>query len=457
MLPSLPFCKQDVCTTVGHAASLPNSKQDRIRLNDIRLTACATFGGIILGKIAYFDCFSGISGDMTLGALVDAGLDQDELKNELAKLNLGDEYTLSFTKSEKHGITGTKANVTLSHNDEHSHEDPPHENHHHHEHRKLTEILELIDSSGLSQRVKETAKNVFDRLAQAEARIHNTTKDDVYLHEVSAVDSIVDIVGSAIGIKLLGIEEIFSSPLSLGGGGFVKCAHGILPVPVPATLELLKNIPVRQTSIKKELVTPTGAAIISTLAKGFGSMPEMTIEQIGYGAGGRDLAEQPNMLRIVIGEKKNTAGADLNSSDEITVLETNIDDMSPETYGYVMEKLFQEGALDVFFTPIFMKKNRPAIKLTVLTHSQNKEKICNCIISETTTFGVRFYETERKKLSREFVTVDTQYGEVRMKLGKLDDEVIKAMCEYEDCKRLAEENGVTIKSVYQAAEESYRN
>ena len=257
-----------------------------------------------MGKIAYFDCFSGISGDMTLGALVDAGLDQDVLANELAKLNLDDEYALSFIKSEKHGITGTKANVTLSHGDEDSHEDPPHENHHHHEHRKLVEIFELIDSSGLSQRIKDTAKSIFDRLAESEAKIHNTAKDDVYLHEVSAVDSIVDIVGSVIGIELLCIEEIYASPLSLGGGGFVKCAHGILPVPVPATLELLKNIPVCQTPIKKELVTPTGAAIISTLAKGFGSMPEMMVEQIGYGAGGRDLAEQPNMLRIVIGEKK---------------------------------------------------------------------------------------------------------------------------------------------------------
>lgn len=257
-----------------------------------------------MGKIAYFDCFSGISGDMTLGALVDAGLDQDALKNELTKLNLDDEYTLSFTKSEKHGITGTKANVTLSHDDEHSHEDLPHENHHHHEHRKLAEIFELIDFSGLSQKIKETAKSIFDRLAEAEAKIHNTTKDEVYLHEVSAVDSIVDIVGSVIGIELLGIEEIYASPLSLGGGGFIKCAHGILPVPAPATLELLKKIPVRQTSIKKELVTPTGAAIISTLAKGFGSMPEIVVAQIGYGAGGRDLAEQPNMLRILIGEKK---------------------------------------------------------------------------------------------------------------------------------------------------------
>ncbi len=252
-----------------------------------------------MGKIAYFDCFSGISGDMTLSALVDAGLDQDVLMSELAKLNIGDEYALTFTKSEKHGITGTKANVNLLYDDEH-------ENHHHHNHRKLAEIFELIDSSELTQKVKDTAKKVFDRLAQAEAKIHNTTKDDVHLHEVSAVDSIVDIVGSVIGIELLGIEEIYASPLSLGGGGFVKCAHGTLPVPVPATLELLKNTPIRQTSIKKELATPTGVAIITALAKGFGAMPEMTIEQIGYGAGGRDLAEQPNMLRIVIGEKKNT-------------------------------------------------------------------------------------------------------------------------------------------------------
>jgi len=306
-------------------------------------------------KIAYFDCFSGISGDMILGALVDAGLDEGALRTELSKLKLN-EYSLNFTKSIKHGITGTKANVKLLHElesdiskdasdetenqrmrqwseatsaqshpenqnresgfeaerSEHNHE---HHNQHtqsEHHHKKpqepsrfIGDIFKIIDESDLEGQVKDTAKEIFDRLATAEAKIHNATKDTVHLHEVSAIDSIVDIVGTVIGINLMGIEEIYASPIHLGGG-FIKCSHGVMPVPVPGTLELLRGVPVRQTSIRKELVTPTGAAIITTLAKGFGAIPEMTIEKNGYGAGSRDLEEQPNLLRIIIGEKKNS-------------------------------------------------------------------------------------------------------------------------------------------------------
>jgi len=438
-------------------------------------------------NIAYFDCFSGISGDMILGALVDAGLNKDKLQAELSKLKLH-EYSLDFTKTTKHGITGTKANVKIleepeSHHhkhiaDEHNveHDGAIHEvttplppfgrgtaersehthnqsSHSHVHSRFLSDIFALIDESSLSQKIKITTKEIFDRLASAEAKVHNATKDTVHLHEVSGVDSIVDIVGAVIGIDLLGIDEIYASSISLGSG-FVKCSHGVMPVPVPGTLELLSGVPVHQTNIRKELVTPTGAAIITTLAKGFGVMPQMTINKIGYGAGSRDLEEQPNLLRVIIGEKKpalERSEAKSYDEDKIIVLETNIDDMSSEIYGYLMEKLFPLGALDVFLTPIFMKKNRPANILTVLVERQNLEKIANFIIDETTTFGVRFYEVERKKLQREFMMVKTQYGEIRVKMGKLGDEVIKAVPEYEDCKRLAEANSVPIRKVYESA------
>ncbi len=422
-------------------------------------------------KIAYFDCFSGISGDMILGALVDAGIEEDVLRKELSKLKL-DEYSLNFTKSEKHGIAGTKVNVKLVHEsesnipkhatDEHNHN---HHNHHtddvplshqrphnnmghshtHEPSRFLRDIFELIDESDLDQAIKDTAKQVFDRLATAEATVHNMTKDAVHLHEVSAVDSIVDIVGAVIGIHLLGVEEIHASPLSLGGG-FVRCAHGVLPVPAPGTLELLRDVPVRQTSIRKELVTPTGAAIITTLAKEFGAMPEMTIERIGYGAGNRDLAEQPNLLRVVIGQTQTQY-----DKDRLMMVETNIDDMSPEFYGYLMDKLFHLGGLDVFTTPILMKKNRPATKLSVLVEHHKMAAVVDFIMAETTTFGVRFYEVSRRKLSREIMTVKTEYGDVGVKIGKLGDRVLKAVPEYEDCKRLAEASNVPLRVVYESA------
>ncbi|MBM3239731.1 nickel pincer cofactor biosynthesis protein LarC [Candidatus Poribacteria bacterium] len=440
-------------------------------------------------KIAYFDCFSGISGDMILGALVDAGVDGEALQSELLKLKLQD-YSLNFTKSIKHGITGTKANVRIleeaeSHHHEHAddehngeHAGAIHEviversehthdelSHSHITSRFLSDIFTLIDESNLNQRIKNTTKAIFDRLAAAEAKVHGVTKDTVHLHEVSAVDSIVDIVGAVIGIDLLDIEEVYASPISLGSG-FVRCSHGVMPVPVPGTLELLVGVPVRQTNIRKELVTPTGAAIITTLAKGFGAMPQMTIDKIGYGAGSRDLEEQPNLLRVIIGEKKEDSSLSpfqrgagglfkeaggCYDEDKIIVLETNIDDMSSEIYGYLMEKLFPLGALDVFFTPIFMKKNRPATMLNVLVEQQNLENIVNFILAETTTFGVRFYEVERQKLQREFMTVKTQYGDIRVKMGKVGDKVIKAVPEYEDCKKLAEANGVPVRKVYESA------
>jgi len=389
-------------------------------------------------KTAYFDCFSGISGDMTLGALVDLGADADQLKNELAKLKL-DEYHLSFDKVQKHGITGTKANVELHHH--HDHDD-----HHDHQHgRHLGDILEMIFSSELSDDVKEKSKLIFTRLGEAEAKVHGVSIEKVHFHEVGAVDSIVDIVGSVIGISMLGIEKIYSSPLSLGQG-FVKSSHGIIPVPAPATAELLIGVLTKKTEIEGELVTPTGAAIISTLAEGFGAIPDMKIENVGYGSGTKEFAEQPNLLRIILGDTQEA----FFESDSINVVETNIDDMSPQIYDSLMDKLFAIGAVDVYMTPILMKKNRPAVKLTVLADSAKLQDVCAAILSNTTTMGVRIYETTRKKLSREMVEVETEYGKVSVKLGKMGDEIIKILPEYDDCKCISEEKNVPIMKIHQA-------
>lgn len=421
-------------------------------------------------KIAYFDCFSGISGDMVLGAVVDAGADPEVLTSELSKLNIDGEFRLSFEKSTKHGITGTKAIVESydeTNKDDHNH-------HHQHTHgpsRHLSDIFELIDASQLQSNICHSVKQIFDRLAEAEAKVHNKEKSKVHLHEVSGIDSIVDIVGSAIGLDLLGIEQVYASPLSLGRG-FVRCAHGMMPVPVPGTMELLQGIPIRQTDIPKELVTPTGAAIITTNAEGFGVMPNMTIETIGYGAGTRDLESQPNLLRICIGKKNPSSSAsnrnvtistksekhnpdnndiDLSSNDNIEVIETNVDDMTPEIFGYVMDKLFEMGALDVFFTPILMKKGRPAIQLSVLSSSNMRDMLIRVLLTETTTFGVRIYNADRIILDRDYIEVDTEWGPIRAKRGYLNGILIKTVPEYEDCKIIAEENGVPLQSVYQAA------
>lgn len=393
-------------------------------------------------KVAYFDCFSGISGDMTLGVLVDLGLKPEVLKDELLKLNL-DGYKISFNKVQKHSITGTKVDIELDNHDHH------HEHNHHGRH--LSDIIKLISESQLNQDVKDMAEKIFTRLGEAEAKVHNVDIEKIHFHEVGAVDSILDIVGSAIGINALGIDKIYSSPLPLGQG-FVKSSHGVIPVPAPATVELLRGIPAKRTEISAELVTPTGAAIISTITDSFGPIPDMTIENIGYGAGTKDFTEQPNLLRVIIGTSK-----DVYESDVINVVETNIDDMSPQVYDLLMDKLFSIGALDVFLTPILMKKNRPAIKLTVLVESTKLQEACACILSETTTMGVRIYEANRKKLAREMTEIETEYGKVNVKLGKIGDEVIKIIPEYDNCKQLAEKNNVPIMKVHQAVLTAFSN
>ena len=424
-------------------------------------------------KIAYFDCFSGISGDMTLGALVDVGVPPEILTDGLATLKLEAEFSLRFEKSVKHGITGTRAIVevhpahTSSHAEEahehthtHTHEHThthTHGHSHHHEHgpsRHLSDIFKLLDDSNLNAEIRDTAKRVFDRLAEAEAKVHNTTKDKVHLHEVSGIDSIVDIVGSVIGLTHLDVDAVYASPLSLGRG-FVRCAHGLMPVPVPGTMELLKGVPIHQTDIPKELVTPTGAALITTLSQEFGVMPQMRLDRVGYGAGTRDLEQRPNLLRLCLGEK--TSDTEVKTThhhaetDNVDIIETNVDDMSPEITGYVTAQLFEYGALDVFLTPTFMKKGRPATQITVLCPTAHRDKLIELLLTETTTFGVRLSSADRIKLRRDFVQVETQWGTIQAKCGYLNGTLIKTVPEYEDCKRLAEENKVPLRQVYTEA------
>ena len=417
-------------------------------------------------KIAYFDCFSGISGDMTLGALVDVGVPPEILTDGLATLKLDAEFSLRFEKAVKHSITGTRAIVdvhpahTTPHQEAHSHahgHSHTHEHSHHHEHgpsRHLSDIFKLLDDSDLDTEVRDTAKRVFDRLAEAEAKVHNTAKDSVHLHEVSSIDSIVDIVGSIIGLTHLEVDAVYASPLSLGRG-FVRCTHGVMPVPVPGTMELLQGVPIHQTDIPKELVTPTGAALITTLSQGFGVMPQMRLDRIGYGAGTRDLAQRPNLLRLCLGEK--TANTDLKrthhhtETDSVDIIETNVDDMSPEITGYVTTQLFEHGALDVFLAPVYMKKSRPATQITVLCPTTHRDRLIELLLTETTTFGVRLSSADRIKLRRDFVQVETQWGTIQAKRGYLNGTLIKTVPEYEDCKRLAEQNSVPLRQVYAEA------
>ena len=405
---------------------------------------------------------------MTLGALVDAGVPPEILTDGLVPLKLDAEFSLRFEKAVKHSITGTRAIVdvhpahTASHQEEshshaHGHTHTHDHSHHHHAHgpsRHLADIFELFDDSDLDTAVRDTAKRVFDRLAEAEAKVHNTSKDNVHLHEVSGIDSIVDIVGSVIGLAYLEVDTVYASPLSLGRG-FVRCAHGVMPVPVPGTMELLKGVPIHQTDIPKELVTPTGAALITTLSQGFGVMPQMRLDRIGYGAGTRDLEQRPNLLRLCLGEKTSDTGLKTThhhtETDSVDIIETNVDDMSPEITGYVTTQLFEHGALDVFLAPVYMKKGRPATQITVLCPMTHRDSLIELLLTETTTFGVRLSSADRIKLRRDFVQVETQWGTIQAKRGYLNGTLIKTVPEYEDCKRLAEQNNIPLRQVYAEA------
>ena len=387
-------------------------------------------------KVAYFDCFSGASGDMILGALLDAGLELSALAEQLEKLGL-EGYELKAEKTSRLGFAGTKFEVLVA---ERGHDE---ESGHHHE-RHLGDIRSMIQASSLGDSVKGRSIAVFERLAEAEATVHGKEPDEVHFHEVGAVDSIIDIVGAAIALELLGIEEVICSPLRTGTG-YVECRHGRLPVPAPGTAELLKGYPVAPTDVPAELTTPTGAAILTTLAAGFGPCPQMQVGSVGYGAGRRETEPIPNLLRVFIGER-----SDRYLTDTAIVIETNLDDMSPELIGHLAQKLLDLGALDVYSVPIYMKKGRPGVLLSVIAEPQDASRLEEAVLLESTSFGVRKYEVQRQKLAREHVTVATEYGEARVKLGKIGGEVKKAAPEYEDCKKLADERGVPLREVYRA-------
>jgi uncharacterized protein (TIGR00299 family) protein len=387
-------------------------------------------------KLAYFDCFSGISGDMTLGALVDAGCAVEHLRSELGGLQVPG-WELTAEKVWKNGMAATYVNVKT--------EDLS-------KHRSLGAILEILKQSQLEPVVRERAGAIFQKLGEAEARVHDVRLDEIHFHEVGAVDAIVDIVGACIGFHALGIARFACSALNVGGGT-AKMAHGVLPVPAPATANLLQGKPTYSNGVEKELVTPTGAAIVSTLCDSFGPQPPMSVSAIGYGAGTADLEGQPNVVRIMIGEaaEKSIAGFD----EEIAVIEANLDDMNPQIYGYFLEKALGAGALDVYTTPVQMKKNRPGTLLTVLCKPQETNALMSLIFAETTTFGTRTYRAQRRVLPREWVSVATEFGEVRIKVSRVNGRILHVAPEYDDCRKLAVEKNVPLQRVIAEAMRKY--
>ncbi len=469
-------------------------------------------------RIAYLECFSGISGDMFLGALVDAGVPAALLEATVVALGVG--ARLEISRVVRSGISATKVDVWVDgekdlpreeywerqeqqlHSHEHSnhehhghdheqdhhlhthshpgetrrepapsassgqalslskgvsepHEHLPHEHSHSHAHsRGLTEIRTIISAAAISESAKKTAIAIFEALGRAEAKIHNTSLESVHFHEVGAVDAMVDIVGAAVGAEALGVDEIICSPLNVGGGT-VKCAHGTFPVPAPATLELLADAPVYSSGLQAELVTPTGAAIVKTLAARFAAFPEMKIEKSGYGAGSRDFPGHPNVVRITIGEAASNSLAAKTASETITVLEANLDDLNPQVFGYVMDRLLEEGALDAFGMPVQMKKNRPGMWLTVLCKPSDAAKLTQIIFAETTTLGVRRREEMRQTLARRWESVGTPWGEVRIKIASMNGTVTNYAPEYEDCRRIAASHHVPLKTVMQEAARAY--
>jgi uncharacterized protein (TIGR00299 family) protein len=413
-------------------------------------------------RIAYLECFSGISGDMFLGALVDAGVPPQLLQETVAALEVG--AKLEISRVVRSGISATKVDVWVDGEKDMPREEywakqdvararapAPHE--HVHPHRGLNEIRRIISAAAISKSAKNTAIRTFEALGAAEAKIHSVPVESIHFHEVGAADAIVDIVCAAVGAEALGVDEIVCSRLNVGGGT-VNCAHGTFPVPAPATVELLKGVPVYSSGIEAELVTPTGAAIARTLATRFGAFPEMKIEKSAYGAGSRDFPGHPNVLRLVIGEALPLLAAKT-KSETISVLEANLDDLNPQVFGYVMDRLLEEGALDVFGMPVQMKKNRPGTLLAVLCKPEDAEKLAQLIFSETTTLGVRRREESRQTLARRWESVSTEWGEVRIKIASMNGTVTNYAPEYEDCRRIAAEHHVPLKMVMQEASRVY--
>jgi pyridinium-3,5-bisthiocarboxylic acid mononucleotide nickel chelatase len=431
-------------------------------------------------RIAYLDCFAGISGDMFLGALIDAGVDPKILHEAVAALNLT--ATLKIEKVDRSGISATKIHVyegttLVEENHEHSHEQETHTHQHHpktqhqhkighaHEHdhlvehshgRSLTVIRNLINATTLASAVKQTAIQAFELLGASEAKIHNIPIEKIHFHEVGAIDAIVDIVATSAGIHALAIDKWFCSPLNVGGG-MVDCAHGRFPVPAPATADLLRGLPTYSAHIEKELVTPTGAALIRVLAPTFGPQPAMRVEHIGYGAGTGNPKDFPNVLRLNIGESTTSDHnqATSHQDDTVTVLETALDDLSPQLLGHVAEQALAHGALDVMLTPVIMKKGRPGTLITILANPSDSARLQQLLLRETTTLGVRIRHDHRSCLDRTHTTVETQYGPIRMKIGSLDQHEYNAAPEFEDCRAAAKLHNIPVKQVQQAAIAAY--
>lgn len=395
-------------------------------------------------RILYYDCFAGISGDMNLGAMIDLGVDKDFLIKELSKLNIVREFEVKVGRQSRKGIEGTKVDVVLKQVEEDHHHHHGHA--HRHEHRNIGSIESIINSSGLNENVKKMSLKMFAKVAEAEAKVHGKPVNEVHFHEVGAVDSIVDIVGAAICLDYLKVDKVMASSVELGGG-FVKCAHGTIPVPAPATVEILKGVPVKAGIVPFETTTPTGAAILASSVDEFSDLKEFIIEKIGYGVGGR-YTEIPNVLRVYLGKKIERPAANDAESDEVCLLECNIDDMNPEIYEYIMERLFNNGALDAYRIPILMKKERFGVILSVICKEEDKENLKEIIFLETSTIGIREHKLPRTKLKREFEVVDTAYGKASVKKVYYKGQLLKTKPEYDDCRRLAENNSVPIKDIY---------
>jgi uncharacterized protein (TIGR00299 family) protein len=384
-------------------------------------------------KTLYFDCFAGASGDMILGALVGAGADSQQLREQLQLLDVSN-FDVHFWKVDRSGISATQAEVKT--------EDEKH-------HRHLSTILKIIERSRLSPSVKSRASKIFVRLGEAEAKVHNVPVESIHFHEVGAMDAIIDVVGACIGFELLGVERFVSSPLHVGSGT-VEMAHGRFPVPPPAVVELLRDAPTYATEIVGELVTPTGAAIISTVCESYGAMPQMRVASVGYGAGGREYELFPNALRVFVGETEGDAG-----DERLLVVETNLDDVSPQIIGHLMERAFERGALDCYFTPVQMKKNRPGVLVSILCRPQDRETIYQLLFNETTTLGVRSHEVLRRALPRESLQVQTEFGAISIKVARSQGRVVNATPEYDDCRAAARKFDRPLRDVEAAARAAF--
>lgn len=391
-----------------------------------------------MSRVLYLDCFAGAAGDMIIGALLDAGLPLDDLRRALGSLALPG-VSIDAERVSRGGVAATKFRVREPHAPEG----------HDHPHRHLSHIVRLIDGSVLSPAGKAKAEELFTTIARAEAQIHQTTLDRVHLHEVGALDSIIDIVGAVFGFEWLGVDRIVASPLNVGGGTVV-CEHGTFPVPAPATAAILEGVPVYSSGPQMELVTPTGAALVTGYASAYGPLPAMRVDRIGYGAGDRDPHGFPNVIRMVIGEESAVTGV-----EPVVLLECEIDDMNPQLYGPLMDRLQAAGALDVFYAAIQMKKGRPGTLVTVLARPEGREALTQILFRETTTLGVRYQEMQRERLDREMVTVDTPLGAIRFKVATRNGRVVNASPEFDDCVRIAAERGLPVKEVQAVALKAY--